>query len=284
MKSSSFACAVLLGASFATPAAADAVRLAQTFVSDVIPPHEVFTIARSMGLHPISRLHFRGRSYVLHATDRRGEEVRVVIDAYAARVVSVMPVDREPMMEDDAPRVHRRYGSVPPPPLVIETRPRYAPPPPSVTQPRYGAPQAMPDDDDDPDAEPDQFDDDEDYSETGPLPPRDTPRALSAPRMSPVPPSTRSASVTPPGTPLPRPRPDLQVAAPAPADKPETSKPDTSVAESDAPAPNAPSSRPAPETKADSGAPAGTKTDPAKTEAPKSGIRIIEIKRPEPRI
>jgi hypothetical protein len=287
VKSSSVVIAVLLGLSGAAPVAAEPIRLAQRFAADVIPPYEVFTIIRSMGLRPLGRPHYRGRFYVVHAVDPRGEEVRVVVDAHAARVVSVRPFDRQAATED--PRVYRRYDSGPPPaagPRVIERDPRYVPPapvpPPGASDPRYSAPQAVPEDDDDyPANGPDEFDDD-DEGRTGSLPPREAPRSISAPRTPPAvtAPATRSAAVTPPKTPLPRPRPQ-HLASVASADQSDAS---AVPAEASAPEPK-------PEGAKASEAKIETKTETkseakaeAKAEAPKSGIRIIEIKKPEPRI
>jgi hypothetical protein len=283
VKSSSVVIAVLLGLSGAAPVAAEPIQLAQRFAADVIPPYEVFTVIRSMGLRPLGRPHYRGRFYVVHAVDPRGEEVRVVVDAYAARVVSVRPLDRRAATDD--PRVYRHYDSGPPPaagPRVIERDPRYVPPAPvppaGASDPRYSAPQAVPEDDDDYPADgPDEFDDD-DEGRTGSLPSREAPRSIGTPRMAPATtaPATRSAVVTPPKAPLPRPRPQ-HLASAAPADNPEVSVPTAEA--------------PAPEAKSESEKAAEAKTEvrpetksEAKAEAPKSGVRIIEIKRPEPRI
>jgi hypothetical protein len=280
VKSSSVVIAVLLGLSGAAPVAAEPVRLAQRFAADVIPPYEVFTVIRSMGLRPLGRPHYRGRFYVVHAVDPRGAEVHVVVDAYAARVVSVRPLDRQAATDD--PRFYRRYDSGPPPaagPRVIERDPRYVPPAPvpspGASDPRYSAPQSVPDDDDDYPADgPDEFDDGDDDGRTGSLPSREAPRSIGTPRMPPAvtAPATRSAVVTPPKTPLPRPRPQ-HVASAAPADNTE---PLATPAEAPAPESkpeNAKAAEAKPETKSE-----------AKPEAPKAGVRIIEIKRPEPRI
>jgi hypothetical protein len=292
VESSSIAVAVLLGLSGAVPAGAEPVRLAQTFAADVIPPYEVFTIIRSAGLRPLGRPQYRGRYYVVHAVAPRGEEVRVVVDAYAARVVSIRPLDRYATPEYGAPPAYRRYESGPPPapgPRVIEAEPRYLPPAPvprpHASDPRYGAPQALPDDDDDdyPGQGPDDFDADED-DRTGSLPPRDPSRRSNASRGPQDLPATRSAAVTPPKTPLPRPRPDMQAsvtpsaagvqepAAAAPETKPEHSKPAEAKAEASKDA-----AKPDRKTEV-------AKGEATKTDAPKPGVRIIEIKKSEPRI
>jgi len=263
VKSSSIAVAVLLSFTGAVPAASEPLRLAQT--ADVIPPYEVFTIIRSIGLNPLGRPHFRGGSYVLRAIDRRGEEVRVVVDAYAARVVSVTPVDRQAAAGYDEPPYRRRYDSGPPlpGPRVIESDPRYVPPRVAPSDPRYSSPQDLSDEDEDDPAEgPDEFDADQE-DETGSLPPRGNARSAAVPRMPAVSaPATRSAGVPPQQTPLPRPRPEQQASA-APSVAAEPQHPPAAI----------------PEAKIDLPKPAETK--PA---TPKSEIRIIEIKKPEPRI
>lgn len=279
MKSSSVVIAVALGLAGAMPAAAESIRLAQTFAADIVPPYEVFTIIRSMGLRPLGRPHFRGRSYVVHAMDRRGEELRVVVDARAARVVSVTPIDRQAATEYDGPPVYRRYDSGPPPvsgPRVIEAEPRYVPPRAVPSDPRYGAPRALPEDDDYPGEGLDEFDAD-DEGETGSLPQRQAPRSLAAPRAPLGAPSTRSAAVIPLKTPLPRPRPQQLAKASEPevvATQP--AKVESEDLKADASAQGA--------AKAEAQKVEVGKSDPPKAEAPKSGIRIIEIKKPEPRI
>ena len=60
----------------------------------VLPPHEITTSVRSIGLQPVSRpvLRANGARYVLHAIDRRGVEVRVVADAMTGRVLAARPL------------------------------------------------------------------------------------------------------------------------------------------------------------------------------------------------
>ena len=60
----------------------------------VLPPHEITTSVRSMGLQPVSRpvLRPNGGRYVLHAIDRRGVEVRVAADAFTGRILAVRPL------------------------------------------------------------------------------------------------------------------------------------------------------------------------------------------------
>lgn len=286
MKSSSTAIAVLLCLSGAVPAGAESVRLAQTFAADIVPPYEVFTIIRSMGMRPLGRPHYRGRFYVVYAVDRRGEDVRVTVDARAARVVSVQPLDRQPASEYDGPSVYRRYDSGPPPvsgPRVIEAEPRYVPPRAVPGDPRYGVPQTWPDEDDYPGDGPDEFDAD-DERETGSLPPRDVQRPVVGARPSSAvsAPLTRRAAVTPPKMPLPRPRPEQlakadepSVAAASPAgtkvDDGKAGNPEQDAAKSQPEAPESQKSE-------------VQNPDAASYETPKPAVRIIEIKKPEPRI
>jgi hypothetical protein len=57
-----------------------------------IPPHEAITIVRSMGFDPVGRPAFDGARYVVRATDPRGADVNVVVDAQLRRVVMVRPI------------------------------------------------------------------------------------------------------------------------------------------------------------------------------------------------
>src|SRR5262245_38618330 len=57
-----------------------------------LPPHEVLTSVRSMGLDPVSRPQLRGRVYVLRAFDTNQMLTRVVVDAWSGEVLFVRPV------------------------------------------------------------------------------------------------------------------------------------------------------------------------------------------------
>jgi hypothetical protein len=57
-----------------------------------IPPYEAITIVRSMGFDPVGRPAFDGVRYVVRATDPRGADVNVVVDAQLRRVVMVRPI------------------------------------------------------------------------------------------------------------------------------------------------------------------------------------------------
>ena len=58
----------------------------------VLPPYEITTSVRSMGLAPISPPVRRGARYVLRAIDRRGVEVTVAADALSGRILFVRPL------------------------------------------------------------------------------------------------------------------------------------------------------------------------------------------------
>lgn len=152
-----FAIAVAAAASglAVAPVSAEPQRLAQVFAPDVLPPFEVVTIVRSMGLDPLHRPVWRGGHYVFRALDRRGEEVRVVVDGYRGQVVSVTPAAAlggevrppraayrtPPGAYDDDDEEDERYGSLPPrdpPPLI--TAPRAATPPRSAALNRSDPP------------------------------------------------------------------------------------------------------------------------------------------------
>lgn len=59
---------------------------------DGLPPFEIVTIVRSLGLNPVNRPVRQGASYVLRAVDEYNREMRVVVDARSGRVRSAVPV------------------------------------------------------------------------------------------------------------------------------------------------------------------------------------------------
>ncbi|MGC1466242.1 MAG: hypothetical protein WA792_10970 [Pseudolabrys sp.] len=65
----------------------------QTVHADALPPNEIVTTVRGMGLSPTSQPQRRGQYYVLHATDPTGNEMRVVADAQFGDVLSVVPAN-----------------------------------------------------------------------------------------------------------------------------------------------------------------------------------------------
>lgn len=268
MRPSTFAIACLLGLSGAGAAAADTVRLAQGYGAQVIPPFEVFTIVQSIDLRPLGRPYLRGRSYVLHAVDRRGEEVRVVVDAYAARVMSVTPVHRGAAADDEGPLPpDPESRPLPGGPRVIEADPRYVPP----ASPRYGTPQILPDDDDDFADDPDEIDA-EPERETGSLPSGARAQTQHAVRTPPALSAHGTRGIKPARTPLPRPRPELREAAAAQAE--DVGAP---AAQPATPAASAAEDRPAADDKPAAAA-------PSTHESAKPSVRIIDMTKPKPRI
>jgi hypothetical protein len=165
-------------------------------VADGLPAHEIIGIARSSGFRPLGPPVRRGRVYVLHAVEPGGDDVRLAHDAYSGRILSAAPLDMPP----------ERYGAGGPYGPPYERGPygrpgpyQYGPPEPFTTGSIPGAP------------------------------PRLGSSASAAPEYEPMakPPApvTRSAAVTPPRTPLPRPRPADPVAA-APQDAKAAAVPD----------------------------------------------------------
>lgn len=58
-----------------------------------VPPHEIIAIVRASGLAPLTQPVRRGPgTYVLIAAGRAGEQLRVVVDAYAGDIIRVTPV------------------------------------------------------------------------------------------------------------------------------------------------------------------------------------------------
>jgi hypothetical protein len=236
---------------------------AQVLAADVLPPYEVSTIVRSMGLTPLDRPYWRNGRYVLTATDRSGRQVRVVVDSYSGQVIRVRPLDvgyyEGPRGDGVRPDPYDpRYAAPPPPPRSIPNGPGYGPGP--QPQPGY-APAPQP-----------GYEDDDDYYDgrTGsiaPVPPasQSQPR-VTAPKVNTSP---RSASIaptkSPDTTPLPRPKPDVTQSASKKAEPPpvpqgeirkiEIKRPDPAptpevkASEVKTPEPKAPETK-APETKA----------------------------------
>ena len=60
--------------------------------ADALPAYEILNSVRALGLRPTTQALRRGPYYVLHATDARGVQVRVVADAQLGDIVSVTPV------------------------------------------------------------------------------------------------------------------------------------------------------------------------------------------------
>jgi hypothetical protein len=77
-----------------------------------LPPDEIVTIVRSMGLDPIGRPARRGGAYSLHALDPAGREIRVELDARRGRVLRIGPV-AAPRFADLPPPHGRPPGLIP---------------------------------------------------------------------------------------------------------------------------------------------------------------------------
>jgi hypothetical protein len=98
-------CALVL--SFASPILAQTARPERP-----VPPQDVLTSVRSMGLDPATRPLMRGRVYVLRAFDASHAEKRVLVDAHSAKVLSVRATaDAGPAETPYNPR----YGRYDPP-------------------------------------------------------------------------------------------------------------------------------------------------------------------------
>jgi hypothetical protein len=157
---------------------ADPLDSLPSAVGDELPPYEVMNIVRSSGMRPMGPPARRGRIYLLHAVERNGDDVRVVVDARSGRIVSVTP------MMDFPPPSYGASSAYEPAPMDEPTS-SYGRPGPY----HYGPPEPL----------------------TGRIP-NTVPPEL-APAARPASPVSRSAAVTPPRTPLPRPRPAETVAA-----------------------------------------------------------------------
>ena len=72
---------------------------------DALPATEIVATVRAMGLDPIGEPVWRGPYYVLHATDSRGIEMRVVADAQFGDILSVVPA--RPLDTTYVPRYER---------------------------------------------------------------------------------------------------------------------------------------------------------------------------------
>lgn len=183
--------------------ASSAPASAQVYaVTDILPPQEITAIVRQAGLQPISRPVWRPGRYVLHAIDRYGRTLRVVVDARMGEVIRAVPVD---VYADIGPRGYEPY------PRPYYPRDPYGP----AARPEPVPPTGMPDDG--------EYDD-------GDMPPPDaTPHVIPGPRSA-APAPSKSAALAPKyevkkPTPLPRPRPAETTASVAPANSPAGDKP-----------------------------------------------------------
>ncbi len=233
--------AVLL-LTLASPAAAEPIRVAQAS-PPALPPHEVLTIIRSTGLHPLDRPVRRGPTYVLRAMEGR-EEVRVVVDAWDGSILSVRPMMTarasrpiEPLDPDEPYERLSPPGAIYLPPDAASRGVYRSGPPIYETEPPaiYGSrPAGRPLSAREIDRDPESLSDPQvipapDGSETGMLPPppaRFPQRAAPAPEPKAKPAPRRAASNVPASPPLPKPRPARPAASvPAGEAPPEASAP-----------------------------------------------------------
>jgi hypothetical protein len=110
------ACAALaLVLSFGSPILAQSLppdALPRPQPGAALPPHEVLTSVRSLGLDPVSRPQLRGRVYVLRAFDASQFEKRVMVDARSGEVLAVRDVVNVPPTYTP---YNPRYGRYEPP-------------------------------------------------------------------------------------------------------------------------------------------------------------------------
>jgi len=207
-------CALMM---MATPASAQMWGPYGGYGPDAVAIHAMIAQLRANGLHPISQPFWSGSYVVIRAVDPLGDTVRVLFNARYGNLVSIAPLPRAPVVGGGS---YPPYGAYP-------GRP-YEP------YPRYGA--LRPDLKVEPEASPDA---------QAPLPP-------DARYPGPNGPESRTATISPPRTPMPRPRPAMKTAPnataaakPAP-DTAATVKPTPEVVE-------APRAEQAPDTPATTG-------------------------------
>lgn len=198
-----FLCIVAASPLAAQPAR-EFLQPAQFQGGDLLPPYEVNTILRSMGMSPLHRPFWRHGRYVVRALDNAGREMRVTVDARSGQVLGLQPV----ASGDYGPR--RDYGARQDYGPGYDRRPDLAPRWGNAAPPSYSP---QPQDDDNDMAE-------EDDARLGALPPADPPRVITAPRSAAptpraaaTPSAPRTAAATPSVPPLPRPKPAGQQAA-----------------------------------------------------------------------
>ncbi len=141
MKTACAACAFVL--SVASPVLAQTAHPAGR-----VPPEDVLSSIRSMGLDPATRPLLRGRVYALRAFDASHAEKRVLVDAHSGEVLSVRAVaDAGPAEMPYNPRYGRYEPPRPPAPVGrVAEAPRAEPilDEPLFPRPGRGAPAAAP--------------------------------------------------------------------------------------------------------------------------------------------
>jgi hypothetical protein len=216
---------LLLGMGIIGPAAAQAVFPPPGFRSPALPGFEIMRVVSSHGLTPVTRPVRRGRNYVLLATDKSGQEMRVEVDARLGDIVGLRaPIPGEPFgppigtaaLPPPGGAPTAVFANRPPSPPAELAPPRVAP---NVSSPVVGAagpPRAAP-------------------NVSNPVvgvaaPPSANPNPATAP-VSAAPAPGRSAAAQPdlpplpPPPPLPRPRPNLTAAEAAPETPAEPAAP-----------------------------------------------------------
>jgi hypothetical protein len=108
---------------------------------DTMSAYEVVPILRARGFRPLSRAVRRGGFYLVQALHPRGDEGRVVIDAYTGQIVRFIPATemRASRRGDEMVLVYQGPTFPPPdalrsgpPPSTLRGDPRQATPPPSL--------------------------------------------------------------------------------------------------------------------------------------------------------
>lgn len=206
--------------------------------ADIISPREAAEVVRAAGLDPISRPMWRPGRYIVHAIDRYGRELRVVVDARLGEVVRAVPAG----FNDVGPRGYEPYPQPsayppsPPPPAEMDDDEERASPPPSAMPRVIPGPRSA-----------------------APAPSRSatvTPPQPAKPATAPMPrsrPSDSMASANPsatPAAPSTEPKKDVRVidmSKPKPAETPEskTAASETKTPDAKAPETKAPEAKPA---------------------------------------
>jgi hypothetical protein len=88
------ACAAVTILAAGEPAAVTAQPVFYPGSPAVLPPYEILTIARSVGLEPLGRPVRSGETYGLRAVNPAGQVVQVVVHARMGRILRVVPATR----------------------------------------------------------------------------------------------------------------------------------------------------------------------------------------------
>lgn len=114
----------------------------------LLPSTEVYAVLRESGFLPLGIPRLRGSVYTIAVMDRRGDDGRLVIDAFDGRIIRFMPfADAYGMAPADDERTIAPYSpqSALPPPTVIRSGPPRPPAPiPHVASRAVPLPKAAP--------------------------------------------------------------------------------------------------------------------------------------------